>query len=51
MRGVLDNQEVWLAFADHGVLLGLLVLDGDWVGSCISTRPGRAAGSALVSSS
>jgi GNAT superfamily N-acetyltransferase len=31
MCGVLDNQEVWLAFADHGVLLGLLVLDGDWV--------------------
>jgi GNAT superfamily N-acetyltransferase len=31
MRGVLDNQEVWLAFADHGALLGLLVLDGDWV--------------------
>jgi GNAT superfamily N-acetyltransferase len=31
MRGVLDNQEVWLAFADHGALLGLMVLDGDWV--------------------
>jgi GNAT superfamily N-acetyltransferase len=31
MCGVLDNQEVWLAFADHGALLGLLVLDGDWV--------------------
>ena len=32
MRRVLDDQEVWLAFADHGALLGLLVLDGDWVG-------------------
>jgi GNAT superfamily N-acetyltransferase len=31
MCGVLDNQEVWLAFADHGALLGLMVLDGDWV--------------------
>ena len=27
----LTTRRVWLAFADHGVLLGLMVLDGDWV--------------------
>ena len=32
MRGVLEEQEVWLAFAADGVLLGLMVLDGDWLG-------------------
>ena len=32
MRGVLGNQEVWLAFADRGALVGLLVVDGNWVG-------------------
>lgn len=32
MRGVLDEQEVWLACADDGAVLGLMVLDGDWVG-------------------
>ncbi len=31
MRGVLDEQEAWLACADHGAPLGLLVLNGDWV--------------------
>ncbi len=31
MRNVLDEQETWLAVADDGTLLGLMVLDGDWV--------------------
>jgi GNAT superfamily N-acetyltransferase len=31
MRGVLAEQEVWLACADDGAPLGLMVLDGDWV--------------------
>jgi hypothetical protein len=28
---VLDEQETWLAIADDGTLLGLMVLNGDWV--------------------
>jgi GNAT superfamily N-acetyltransferase len=32
MHGVLGEQEVWLAFAGGGALLGLMVLDGDWLG-------------------
>jgi GNAT superfamily N-acetyltransferase len=32
MRGVLGEHEAWLAFADDGALLGLMVLEGDWVG-------------------
>lgn len=31
MQRVLDEQETWLAVADDGRLLGLMVLDGDWV--------------------
>lgn len=31
MRGVLAEQEAWLACADNSAPLGLLVLDGDWV--------------------
>jgi hypothetical protein len=31
MHRVLDEQEAWLAVADDGTLLGLMVLDGDWV--------------------
>lgn len=31
MRGVLAEQEVWLACADNSALLALMVLDGDWV--------------------
>jgi hypothetical protein len=31
MHRVLDEQEAWLAIADDGTLLGLMVLDGDWV--------------------
>jgi GNAT superfamily N-acetyltransferase len=31
MHGVLDDQEAWLAVADDGTVLGLMVLDGDWV--------------------
>jgi GNAT superfamily N-acetyltransferase len=32
MRGVVREQEVWLACAGDGTVLGLMVLDGDWVG-------------------
>jgi GNAT superfamily N-acetyltransferase len=32
MRGVLGEHEVWLACADDGAPLGLMVLEGDWVG-------------------
>jgi GNAT superfamily N-acetyltransferase len=32
MRGVVREQEVWLADAGDGAVLGLMVLDGDWVG-------------------
>jgi GNAT superfamily N-acetyltransferase len=32
MRGVLEAYEVWLACADDGALLGMMVLEGDWVG-------------------
>src|SRR5262245_9756366 len=32
MHRVLDEQEAWLAVADDGTVLGLMVLDGDWVG-------------------
>lgn len=31
MRGVVDEQEAWLACADDGAPLGLMVLDGDWL--------------------
>jgi ribosomal protein S18 acetylase RimI-like enzyme len=31
MRGVLDEREAWLACADDGALLGLMILDGDWL--------------------
>jgi GNAT superfamily N-acetyltransferase len=31
MHRVLDDEEAWLAVADDGTLLGLMVLDGDWV--------------------
>ena len=31
MHRVLDEQEAWLAVADDGTLLGLMVLDSDWV--------------------
>jgi hypothetical protein len=32
MHRVLDDQEAWLAVADDGTVLGLMVLDGDRVG-------------------
>jgi ribosomal protein S18 acetylase RimI-like enzyme len=32
LRGVVREQEVWLAAAGDGTVLGLMVLDGDWVG-------------------
>jgi GNAT superfamily N-acetyltransferase len=32
MHGVVQEQEVWLAFAGDGTVLGLMVLDGGWVG-------------------
>jgi len=32
MHGVVEEHEVWLACADGGAPLGLMVLDGDWVG-------------------
>ena len=31
MHRALDEHEAWLAVADDGTLLGLMVLDGDWV--------------------
>jgi GNAT superfamily N-acetyltransferase len=31
MHRVLDEREAWLAVADDGTVLGLMVLDGDWV--------------------
>lgn len=32
MHGVLRDQEAWLAAAGDGTVLGLRVLDGDWIG-------------------
>lgn len=32
MRGVLEEHEVWLAFASDGELLALMVLEDDWIG-------------------
>jgi GNAT superfamily N-acetyltransferase len=32
MRGVVEEHEVWLACVGDGALLGLMVLEGDWVG-------------------
>jgi hypothetical protein len=32
MHGVLEEHEAWLACADDGAPLGLMVLEGDWVG-------------------
>jgi GNAT superfamily N-acetyltransferase len=32
MRGVLEEHEAWLACADDGAPVGLMVLEGDWVG-------------------
>lgn len=32
MHGVLEEQEVWLACTDDGALLGLMVLESDWLG-------------------
>ena len=31
MHSVLNDQEAWLAVADDGTVLGLMVLDGDWI--------------------
>jgi GNAT superfamily N-acetyltransferase len=31
MHRVLDEQEAWLAVADDGTLLGLMVVGGDWI--------------------
>lgn len=31
IRGVLSEQEVWLALSADGAFLGLMVLDGDWL--------------------
>jgi len=31
IRGLLQGQQVWLAAAGDGMLLGLMVLTGDWV--------------------
>ena len=51
MHRVLDNQEVWLAFADHGVLLGLMVLDGHWVEQLYIDPAWTGRGLGTVSSS
>jgi ribosomal protein S18 acetylase RimI-like enzyme len=50
MRGVLDEQEAWLACAAHGALLGLMVLDGDWVGQLYvdPACTGRGLGTRLL---
>jgi GNAT superfamily N-acetyltransferase len=50
MRGVLDQQEVWLACADNRVPLGLMVLDGDWVEQLYVDPPwtGRGLGTRLL---
>jgi GNAT superfamily N-acetyltransferase len=32
MHGIVQEREVWLAVAGDGTVLGLMVLDGDWVG-------------------
>lgn len=31
LQGVLQEQETWLAFVDDGTLLGLMVLEADWI--------------------
>jgi GNAT superfamily N-acetyltransferase len=31
IRGALEEQEVWLACTGDGTLLGLMMLDGDWI--------------------
>jgi GNAT superfamily N-acetyltransferase len=31
MHRVVDEQETWLAVAEDGTVLGLMVLDGDWI--------------------
>jgi GNAT superfamily N-acetyltransferase len=32
VRGVVQEREVWLVVAGDGTVLGVMVLDGDWVG-------------------
>ena len=50
MHRVLDEQEAWLAVADDGTLLGLMVLDGDWVEQLYMdpARTGRGLGTRFV---
>lgn len=31
LQGVLQEHESWLAFADDGTLLGLMVVEADWI--------------------
>jgi GNAT superfamily N-acetyltransferase len=50
MHRVLDEQEAWLAIADDGTLLGLMVLNGDWVEQLYvdPLRTGRGLGTRFV---
>lgn len=50
LHGVLREQEVWLAFAEGGALLGLLVLADDWVDQLYvdPARTGRGLGIRLL---
>jgi GNAT superfamily N-acetyltransferase len=50
MRGIVREQEVWLAAAGDGTVLGLMVLDGDWVGQLYADPglTGRGLGTRFV---
>ncbi len=50
LRQVLDEQEAWLAEAVDGTLLGLMILDGDWLDQLYldPARTGGGLGSRLV---
>jgi GNAT superfamily N-acetyltransferase len=50
MHRVLDEQEAWLAIAGDGTVLGLMVLNGDWVEQLYvdPVRTGRGLGTRFV---